>query len=158
MAEGAAKAAATKFDGGEGDASQALTDGFHLIIDALKLIGSSYEKSVFRHNFSPCGVINDLNDMNDHQSEHKRSAYDVRRQPHLHQPMQINQRIDAAQRRRAFYRFAQSSAVFLVERSLFRPECSPRIVEHAVERLALRVLAQEIAEREESRNHLFSHY
>ncbi|HWA48873.1 MAG TPA: oxalyl-CoA decarboxylase [Dongiaceae bacterium] len=40
MAEGAAKAEATQFDGGpEGDASQALTDGFHLVIDALKLNG-----------------------------------------------------------------------------------------------------------------------
>ena len=40
MAEGAAKAEALKFEGApDGDASQALTDGFHLVIDALKLNG-----------------------------------------------------------------------------------------------------------------------
>ncbi|HKP25591.1 MAG TPA: oxalyl-CoA decarboxylase [Dongiaceae bacterium] len=40
MAEGAAKAEALKFEATpDGDASQALTDGFHLIIDALKLNG-----------------------------------------------------------------------------------------------------------------------
>ena len=38
MAEGAAKAEALKFEGtSDADVSQALTDGFHLVIDALKL-------------------------------------------------------------------------------------------------------------------------
>src|SRR5688572_31650547 len=85
--------------------------------------GSTFKSSRSMMNLLACvcmslsadGEEDDLRDVDEHQREHQRGRDDVRREPELEQLVQVDERVDAAQRHRRLDGLEQELARLRVE-------------------------------------------
>src|ERR1700745_3015466 len=101
-----------------------------------------------------CGEEDDLNDVGDEQREHQGCRDDVRREPELEQLVQVDERVNAAQRHGRVERVEEQAARLRVfESRRVSLDAGARLGLQRRQLLALQILSQQKTEREIATTH-----
>src|SRR5215212_626453 len=127
-----------------------------------RVTGSTFKSSRSMMNLLSCvsmglsadGEEDDLNNVDEHQRQHQGGRDDVWREPELEQLVQVDERINAAERHRRLDGFEQKLARLGVEAARLGLVGLARRGEQRRQRLAPDVLAHEVAEGETAPAHL----